>query len=79
VVCGLVAIPFVNIFWSKFFLGLLQNSLGIANDTIMAITRSAGLFNSIACLAALAGMAWLQVKSQQSEPARSFRTLGSVP
>jgi hypothetical protein len=78
-VAGLLVVPFVNIFWSKIFLGLLQNSLGIANDTIMAITRSAGLFNSIACVAALVGVAWMQVKALQTRPARSFRTLGSAP
>jgi hypothetical protein len=70
VVAALIAMPFINVFWSKIFLGLLQNSLGIANDTIMAISRSAGLINSVACCAAIVGMSWLHIRSRRETPHR---------
>jgi hypothetical protein len=79
VVAGLVAIPFINIIWSKIFLGLLQNSLDTANDTIEALSRSAGLVNSVACLAALVGVAWLYVSLEKPEPSVRFRVPRSYP
>jgi hypothetical protein len=77
-VAASIAIPFINVFWSKIFLGLLQNSLHIANDTMMAISRAAGLINSVACIAALAGMCWLHFQSEQRTPHRLYSP-GATP
>jgi hypothetical protein len=78
IVAGLLAILFINIFWSKTFLDLLQNPWTVANDTTMAVLNVAGLLNGIACLAALIGVIWLQVKSPLANPAPCYRTLGST-